>query len=95
MRAAVDSGPLTATTDFGALDHRDAVCVCVPTPLKKTRGPRNATAAEIQLTLLGHVAICLAPVENRLNGNDASLSVVPIDHPPITDSKSRQVARPP
>ena len=39
MRAAVASGALAATTDFGALAHLDAVCICVPTPLKKTREP--------------------------------------------------------
>ena len=39
VRAAVGSGALTATTDFGALAHLDAVCICVPTPLKKTREP--------------------------------------------------------
>ena len=39
VRAAVASGALTATTDFGALARADAVCICVPTPLKKTREP--------------------------------------------------------
>lgn len=33
--------------------------------------------------------ICLAPVENRLNGNNATLCIASIDHAPITDSKSR------
>ena len=46
---------------------------------------------EVPLTSLRHVAppICLAPVENRLNGNDANLRIVSIDHAPITDSKPR------
>ena len=33
-------------------------------------------------------------MENRLNGNDANLRIVSVDHAPITDSKPRQVARP-
>ena len=46
---------------------------------------------EARLTLLRHVAppICLAPVENRLNGHDASLRVVSVDYAPITDAKPR------
>ena len=39
LGAVVESGALTATTDFGALAGTDAVCICVPTPLKKTREP--------------------------------------------------------
>ena len=51
---------------------------------------------EVSLTSLRHVAppICLAPVENRLNGNDTRLRIVSKDHAPITDSNPRQVARP-
>ena len=43
-----------------------------------------------------HVAppICLTPVENRLNCHNASLHIVSIDHPPVTDSEPRYVARP-
>ena len=32
-------GQLSATADYDALDHSDAVIVCVPTPLSKTREP--------------------------------------------------------
>jgi len=39
LRAAVESGALTATTDFAALANLDAVCICVPTPLTGTRDP--------------------------------------------------------
>jgi UDP-N-acetyl-D-glucosamine dehydrogenase len=35
----VESGRLKATTDFSALALCDAVSVCVPTPLRKTRDP--------------------------------------------------------
>ncbi len=37
--AAVNSGALNATTDFGALATVDCVCICVPTPLGKTKDP--------------------------------------------------------
>ena len=33
-------------------------------------------------------------MKNRLNGNDANLRIVSIDHAPVTDSKARQIARP-
>lgn len=35
----VNSGKLTATTDFAALLDADAVSICVPTPLRKTGDP--------------------------------------------------------
>ncbi len=35
----VEQGLLRATTDFDALDACDAVSICVPTPLRKTRDP--------------------------------------------------------
>jgi len=35
----VNSGNLTATTDFSALKEMDAVSICVPTPLRKTGDP--------------------------------------------------------
>ena len=37
--ATAQGGGLSATTDYDALDHSDAVIVCVPTPLSKTREP--------------------------------------------------------
>ena len=33
------SGQLRATTDFGVLAESDAVCICVPTPLRKSQDP--------------------------------------------------------
>ena len=33
-------------------------------------------------------------MEDCLNGNEAGLPIVPVDHAPITDSKPRPVARP-
>jgi len=39
LRAVVDSGHLSATTDFSVLADVDTVNICVPTPLRKTRDP--------------------------------------------------------
>lgn len=35
----VERGTLTATTDFSVLGEMDALLICVPTPLRKTRDP--------------------------------------------------------
>src|SRR5436190_5965917 len=37
IREAVDSGRLRATTDFENLKDCDAIIICVPTPLRKTK----------------------------------------------------------
>jgi len=39
VKRLVDTGQLTATTDFSALRDVQAVSICVPTPLKKTGDP--------------------------------------------------------
>jgi UDP-N-acetyl-D-glucosamine dehydrogenase len=39
VRALVDEGRLVATTDFARLADCDAVVICVPTPLSKTKDP--------------------------------------------------------
>src|ERR1039457_4111943 len=39
IRDLVKGKRLTATTDFGRLSSLDAVIVCVPTPLNKTKAP--------------------------------------------------------
>ena len=35
----VESGKLTATTDFSAVLELDTINICVPTPLRKTKDP--------------------------------------------------------
>ncbi|HXR76523.1 MAG TPA: nucleotide sugar dehydrogenase [Bryobacteraceae bacterium] len=35
----VESGKLTATSDFSAIAHLDTINICVPTPLRKTKDP--------------------------------------------------------
>lgn len=39
IKEAVDAGRLSATTDFGHLKDCDAIIICVPTPLRKTKEP--------------------------------------------------------
>ncbi len=39
IKSAVDQGRLHATTDFSVLQQLDAVSICVPTPLRKTKDP--------------------------------------------------------
>lgn len=39
VSALVRSGFLSATTDFGVLEDQDAIIICVPTPLSKTKDP--------------------------------------------------------
>src|SRR3990172_1669212 len=39
IRSAVHDGKLHATTDFSVLQQLDAVSICVPTPLRKTKDP--------------------------------------------------------
>jgi UDP-N-acetyl-D-mannosaminuronate dehydrogenase len=55
LNAAVDSGRLTATTDFDRLAEPDAILICVPTPLTVQREPDmryvEATAREIATRL--------------------------------------------
>lgn len=39
LAKAVDSGKLSATTDFSKLAECDVIIICVPTPLRKTKDP--------------------------------------------------------
>src|SRR5229473_3220761 len=39
LRKLIDAAKLTFTSDYSALNEQDAVIVCVPTPLGKTRDP--------------------------------------------------------
>ena len=39
VKACVDNGRLRATTDMSHLKEMDAIDICVPTPLRKTKDP--------------------------------------------------------
>jgi len=55
VKAAVESGRFRATRDFAALGDTEAVSICVPTPLGKTRDPDmsfvEAAAREVKARL--------------------------------------------
>ena len=39
LAGLIDEGRLRATTDFSVLEEAEAVCICVPTPLRKSMDP--------------------------------------------------------
>ena len=39
LKGLVEAGTLCASTDFSLLQEADCVCICVPTPLSKTKAP--------------------------------------------------------
>ena len=39
LQKVVDSGDFSATTDYSRLAECDAISICVPTPLRKTKDP--------------------------------------------------------
>jgi len=39
LKTLVENGTFSASTDFASLNHIDAVCIAVPTPLSKTKDP--------------------------------------------------------
>ena len=39
LQPLIEKGLLDATADFSVLREADAVCICVPTPLTKTKDP--------------------------------------------------------
>ena len=55
VKKCIDSGKLTATTDFSELKKCDVIIICVPTPLRKTKDPDMSyiltAGAEIQNNL--------------------------------------------
>src|SRR5207244_5586476 len=55
IKQAVDANRLKATTDFEQLNDCDAIIICVPTPLRKTKEPDVSfilsAAAEIKKQL--------------------------------------------
>ncbi|HEX7120563.1 MAG TPA: nucleotide sugar dehydrogenase [Longimicrobiales bacterium] len=62
LTAAVDEGRLEATTDPGRLGACDAISICVPTPLSKTKDPDvsyvvRATAAVAECMRPGQVVV--------------------------------------
>ncbi len=62
LRPLVESGKLSATTDFDKLAEVDAISICVPTPLRKTKDPDisyiiSATKEIARRLRRGHIII--------------------------------------
>jgi UDP-N-acetyl-D-glucosamine dehydrogenase len=55
VKVLVDAGKLKATTDYAALEHVDAVSICVPTPLRKTGDPDLSYIASASKSLAPHL----------------------------------------
>ncbi len=55
VQRLVDAGRLSATTDEGALDAADAVLICVPTPLGKSKDPDMSFIAAAVETVNRHL----------------------------------------
>jgi len=55
LQAVVAAGRLRATTDEAALDRVDAIDICVPTPLRKTRDPDLSYVVQAVETVARHL----------------------------------------
>lgn len=55
LAAHVQAGRITATTDPTCLAHADAVVICVPTPLNKSKAPDNGYIIAAAADLLPHL----------------------------------------
>jgi len=56
LSAAVDSGRFTATTDYARVSEADAISICVPTPLRKTRDPDVSYIQAAARSMAPHLA---------------------------------------
>ncbi len=55
VKALVDAGKLSASTDYAVLDDVDAVSICVPTPLRKTGDPDLSFISSAGKSLAPHL----------------------------------------
>ena len=55
LKALVDAGTFTATTDFSSVKHIDAICIAVPTPLSKTKDPDITYILDVNKELIKYV----------------------------------------
>lgn len=55
VKALVDAGRLSASTDYAVLGEADAVSICVPTPLRKTGDPDLSFIASATQSLAPHL----------------------------------------
>ena len=55
LKALIDAGLLSASTDYASLSQVDAVSICVPTPLRKTGDPDLSFIAAASKSLAPHM----------------------------------------
>jgi len=55
LKALVDAGTFTATTDFSSIKHINAICIAVPTPLSKTKDPDITYILDVNKELIKYV----------------------------------------
>jgi UDP-N-acetyl-D-glucosamine dehydrogenase len=55
LKALVDAGTFSATTDFSSIKHIDAICIAVPTPLSKTKDPDITYILDVNKELVKYV----------------------------------------
>jgi UDP-N-acetyl-D-glucosamine dehydrogenase len=55
VKALVDAGKLSATTDPGAVRDFDTINICVPTPLRKTKDPDLSYVVSAVEAIAGHL----------------------------------------
>src|SRR5438046_806086 len=55
LQAAITAGRFAATTDLDVIDELDAVSICVPTPLRKTKDPDLSYVISAADAIAGHL----------------------------------------
>ena len=55
VKKLLDEKKLTATTDFSIVAEADAVSICVPTPLRKTRDPDLSYIVSVSESIAPHL----------------------------------------
>lgn len=79
LRRSLSSGQFYATGDYAALAECDAISICVPTPLRKTRDPDLSSVVSSTVTLAKHVRPgTLVILESTTYPGTTEEAVVPI-----------------
>jgi len=79
----VESGKLTATTDFAAIEKMDTVNIAVPTPLRKTKDPDMSfvVSASQQVAKYAHPGLLVILESTTYPGTTAELVLPMIERP--------------
>ena len=90
----VASGKLSATTDFAAIAELDAVSICVPTPLRKTKDPniQYVVSAAKQVAQYAHPGLMVVLESTTYPGTTEELIVPRLEECGLTPGKDVFVA---